>query len=127
LKRLGLAACALVAAMWVVSSIVWIRVWVNDATFLYATFEAFGTARTIPRRPDRWSVEFGLYRKGKPYWVPGSTGSYYAYWLILTGLVVPTAILWYRDRRPLPGRCRQCGYDSTGNVSGRCPECGAPT
>jgi len=22
--------------------------------------------------------------------------------------------------------CRQCGYDLTGNVSGRCPECGVP-
>jgi len=22
--------------------------------------------------------------------------------------------------------CRQCGYDLTGNVSGRCPECGTP-
>lgn len=22
--------------------------------------------------------------------------------------------------------CRKCGYDLTGNVSGRCPECGAP-
>ncbi len=24
-------------------------------------------------------------------------------------------------------RCHICGYDLTGNVSGRCPECGAPT
>lgn len=23
-----------------------------------------------------------------------------------------------------PGQCRQCGYDLTGNASGRCPECG---
>jgi|tagenome__1003787_1003787.scaffolds.fasta_scaffold17314810_2 hypothetical protein len=23
------------------------------------------------------------------------------------------------------GRCASCGYDLTGNVSGRCPECGA--
>jgi hypothetical protein len=26
---------------------------------------------------------------------------------------------------PPPGRWRSCGYDLTGNVSGRCPECGA--
>jgi hypothetical protein len=25
------------------------------------------------------------------------------------------------------GRCVQCGYDLTGNVSGRCPGCGAAT
>src|SRR4051794_21950994 len=29
-------------------------------------------------------------------------------------------------RRELPGRCRGCGYDLTGNTSGVCPECGAP-
>jgi len=23
-------------------------------------------------------------------------------------------------------RCRTCGHDLTGNVSGRCPECGEP-
>lgn len=27
-------------------------------------------------------------------------------------------------RRLSPNLCRQCGYDLTGNVSGRCPECG---
>lgn len=24
------------------------------------------------------------------------------------------------------GKCAGCGYDLTGNVSGRCPECGTP-
>lgn len=28
--------------------------------------------------------------------------------------------------RARPGRCRHCGYDLTGNVSGNCPECGTP-
>ena len=42
--------------------------------------------------------------------------------LVLIGSV--TAILWYRDHRPRPGHCQRCGYDLTGNVSGRCPECG---
>ncbi len=26
--------------------------------------------------------------------------------------------------RVLPGHCRECGYDLTGNTSGRCPKCG---
>lgn len=29
-----------------------------------------------------------------------------------------------RDQAYPPGTCRSCGYDLTGNVSGRCPECG---
>ena len=38
--------------------------------------------------------------------------------------LIPTAYLWYKDRREPPGHCRTCGYDLTGNVSGVCPECG---
>jgi len=38
---------------------------------------------------------------------------------------VPTAYLWYRDRRRFPpGHCPSCGYNLTGNQSGVCPECG---
>jgi hypothetical protein len=48
-------------------------------------------------------------------------------WLPLCALLVPTLLLWRRDRRrPRPGFCRQCDYDLTGNVSGICPECGTP-
>ncbi|HKQ47230.1 MAG TPA: hypothetical protein VJZ71_04070 [Phycisphaerae bacterium] len=30
-----------------------------------------------------------------------------------------------RESMP-PGHCHSCGYNLTGNVSGRCPECGTP-
>jgi len=36
------------------------------------------------------------------------------------------AWLWSSNRRDRPGACAGCGYDLTGNVSGRCPECGGP-
>ncbi len=46
-------------------------------------------------------------------------------WVLLPLTLVPTLLLWRRPRlTKLPGHCRQCGYDLTGNVSGRCPECG---
>jgi hypothetical protein len=49
-----------------------------------------------------------------PLWIP----------FVLIGL--PTGWLWWRDRRRVAaGCCAACGYDLTGNVSGRCPECGA--
>jgi len=49
-----------------------------------------------------------------PIWMPitiAATGTFVLYW---TG----------RGRRPV-GHCADCGYNLTGNVSGRCPECGA--
>lgn len=52
-------------------------------------------------------------------------------WELRLPLWMPSAVLgalaaglWWLDRsRVAPGHCR-CGYDLTGNVSGRCPECG---
>lgn len=40
-----------------------------------------------------------------------------------------TEVIWLKHRNrppfePRPNFCRSCGYDLTGNVSGRCPECG---
>ncbi|MBU0616661.1 MAG: hypothetical protein KKI02_02990 [Planctomycetes bacterium] len=50
---------------------------------------------------------------------------YIPLWLPFLIVMIPTAFLWWRDRRRIPpGRCQDCGYNLTGNVSGRCPECG---
>lgn len=47
-------------------------------------------------------------------------------WGIFAVIAVPTLYVWWCDRRRVPpGHCHQCGYNLTGNVSGRCPECGA--
>ena len=48
-------------------------------------------------------------------------------WLPLLSLAIPTALLWYRDRRPPRGHCQECGYNLTGNVTGVCPEYGRAT
>ncbi len=36
------------------------------------------------------------------------------------------AAAWRRARRRKRGLCAHCGYNLTGNVSGRCSECGTP-
>jgi hypothetical protein len=47
-------------------------------------------------------------------------------WMFFLAVLVPTAIMWYRIRSCIvTGYCLDCGYDLRGNVSGRCPECGA--
>ncbi len=45
-------------------------------------------------------------------------------WLVFSVFAFPTALLWYRDRRPLKGHCQGCGYNLKGNETGVCPECG---
>ncbi len=48
-------------------------------------------------------------------------------WAPLLSLLLVTYLLWRHDVHPYaPGHCHRCGYDLTGNVSGACPECGAP-
>lgn len=55
---------------------------------------------------------FGV-KRWLPLWIPASI------------VLAPTLLLWRVDRRQLQhGRCPECGYDLTGNVSGTCPECG---
>jgi hypothetical protein len=46
-------------------------------------------------------------------------------WMPFLLILIPSAYLWYQDWRYVPpGHCQKCGYDLTGNESGRCPECG---
>lgn len=66
-----------------------------------------------PNRVDELS-SLGYRATHLPLWIP----------LVVIG--VPAGLLWWRGyRRPRRGHCPRCGYDLTGNVSGRCPECGA--
>ncbi len=63
-----------------------------------------------------------------PRWLPQRYGIEHVWpmWIPCLLVVLPTAILWWRDRRPPSGCCQTCGYDLTGNTSGVCPECGYP-
>ena len=43
---------------------------------------------------------------------------------LLGCLLACVGFLRWLSRSSSPGRCRKCGYNLTGNVSGTCPECG---
>lgn len=90
---------------------------------------------TISVRKNGSTVDWGhwaLGGAGKWDWSPPAS-----FWsielnyepLIPVLIVLPVAwlLLWNRSvLRQRSGRCRACGYNLTGNVSGVCPECGAP-
>jgi len=47
------------------------------------------------------------------------------FFAVFFAFAISGVCLWQRDCRAIPlGHCKVCGYDLTGNVSGRCPECG---
>ena len=63
----------------------------------------------------------------QPFWylmAPYPKRVFIPLWIPLIAFAIPTAIIWYRDRRRPKGGCHTCDYDLTGNVSGVCPECG---
>jgi hypothetical protein len=61
--------------------------------------------------------------------LPGAIKSVHApIWFFALLTAVPTAMLWRRDCKLLPGTCPKCGYDRTGLPANRaCPECGSNT
>jgi hypothetical protein len=76
-----------------------------------------------------WSRGFGW---PSWYWRPCKVNltfskwrmAYFPLYVLLPPLLVGAWLL--RGRRYKAPLCRHCGYDLTGNVSGRCPECGTP-
>lgn len=72
---------------------------------------------------DSRDYQFLLLRQYARY---GVTCAEARWWLLpfVIILALPTALLWWRDRRPPAGHCRNCGYNLTGLPEPRCPECG---
>ncbi len=105
--------------------------------------------QTLRRRADDAPVV--RYRHGSPlsvspyafFWnqAPGRTagfGTRVRMTGVRTWVYLPVALLlaypalavgrdrWRAHHRPKEGFCQQCAYDLTGNITGICPECGAP-
>jgi hypothetical protein len=93
---------------------------------------AFDVDRVSPKPGDKINgVEVGLpfsYRRFQ--FQHGQTILVYIpHWFVAAllaaflGLVIIRA---WRRHRGRTNACRCCGYNLTGNISGRCPECGTP-
>jgi hypothetical protein len=73
-----------------------------------------------PTYPTKWTPSMrgstaGRFELLLPMWMP----------LLLTA-GASAWLFWQDRRRYLPGHCRACGYNLTGNTSGKCSECGEP-
>jgi hypothetical protein len=131
LKWVGLLLCTAILAVTVVGSW-WPFLW-KVTTREWGDFETgvggphsqpLRTVVSFRHRPknvpplERWGDDtlWPARRHDLPLWVP------------FVVVAVPTAVLWWLDlRRIPPGHCQKCGYNLSGNISGRCPECGGPT
>ena len=95
----------------------WIAV--NNGQLQWGAWPSGWCARTLP-------IAIAAERPG--VWYSTMTGLI-DIWRALLLLSVPTTVSWCvhlrQRRRPAPGHCQNCGYNLTGNVSGRCPECGS--
>jgi len=132
LKWVLLITCGIVAIVWGISLLVEIDVgwtrslnlsdgqfWLLDGDFAERSVfhvwiqkhepESFGLA--LPK--GFFNLGIGAKRLGS---IP--------LWLLFIPLGFLTVLLFYRDYGFPVHCCRHCGYDLTGNISGRCPECG---
>jgi len=49
------------------------------------------------------------------------------FWVLAVLAMTPPVLFWLLPNRHPSGCCRHCGCNLTGNVTGRCPECGEKT
>ena len=105
----------------------------GDLMFVY-TGENTLNPKGVPR--TAWtSYDFGKFTGWRATRGPGP----WAYYTVsIPGWIPAVLLLAYptvaairgplrRQQRRRKGRCLECGYDLTGNVSGQCPECGTKT
>lgn len=134
-KWIGVGICTVIAIVWVMSG--WWHLsyakpghyWgMEYGGLFYVSFSkgAFEpqSGSNVWRQSPGWTWLPYIYEL-----VGSSRMSLVPFWIPLLLVALPTAVLYWRDHRCRlpPGHCNKCGYDLTGNTSGRCPECGNVT
>ena len=103
---------------------------IADGGVIYRSFHCIGYEEYIIGSPGwHWawgSGDFGFHKRR----IESGEFRYSAWipmWPIVAGMSIPMLVTWVWPQKRIPGTCRTCGYDLTGNVSGQCSECGEPT
>lgn len=137
---MGIVALCM-AVTWVVSERVMFGCLTRWGTFVFAESGALviGHRSDVPHgAPVITCLSTAIETKPKRLWLPAARGSSFGTFsetYVGIPLWMPLALAagfsafanWRRCRlQPKSGVCSSCGYDLTGNVSGRCPECGTP-
>ncbi len=135
----GVTLCVLLFALWFASGWYMIKLRLGTIYNPYGHLRFFsGTAEYYSREwatyqsfidPSRSEIT-RLYGRRYQWWAfeQTSMGNVTAFpiWLPFLAIALPTGFLfWSNHRQGRPGHCAACGYNLTGNTTGRCPECGA--
>lgn len=99
----------------------------NFRVFGSRAWSAGSSSTGLMPRPDGFRRSSGVHIE---HWGVSDSWVRFPVWALLVFGVYPGFLLWQgpirRRRRRMRGLCLMCGYDLTGNVSGRCSECAAP-
>ena len=138
-KWAGLMACVLLIAIYVASAWWYVTAWSAGRRYLSVCvgMGAVEVGFSHDQRVEPAMGAWGFSRHRVPMiWTPAVTRGprprapmltvtvRIPLWMLFAAVALPTAFLWYRDRRLRPGHCAHCGYNLHGLTEPRCPECG---
>lgn len=130
-KWTGLVLCVGMVVVWVMSIGCLIRYDYQNVEFMiYSGCVQFTTPNPLPNRG--WTFRRKPFNElllwGEVFKVTAGSRVFRSaripLWIPFGLIAIPTAYLFWRNRRYPPGHCQRCGYDLTENVSAVCPECG---
>jgi len=142
LTRLAHIARLIVTAAWAIVVLTWILSTTTSILLPYGNGSAYGLGsgtltHATGLRERTMSFAWKWSGLGEGHWGsswgiwPGGRVTRSEYTPLRPAVIattIPTIILWLTGRKRHPrGTCSKCGYNLTGNVSGRCPECGKET